>query len=489
MGSPVPEGSVRPLRILMATEYLPPYVSGIANRCKYLIRGYREEGHLVTVYGPVGTDCDKIAPSVRNIFYPAQRMFIFPPLDLLFQLIDITTPVPYDIAHIVGPLAFPFIPIMFLLWLRGVKVYVSYHVALQKYKNLYLGEWQFLGDILEFGYILVYYYPLVMFATVVGIPSGAADTFIFKLSNRIHFMKSGLDTDVYVPRANVLTDGEVSDAPSLLPQPSDPATIGSPVSTPKISRKRSHELATHRLSMSVPSSSSSMSVQSSASSENRGPHLVYVGRLAVEKNVQFLIEALNHPLLSNATLTIVGDGPWRRNLEDLARDTVGSHEVYSGPVMGEDPTHVLKTQHVSAAVLNSKKRVTFAGMIIDERTVARFYSNADVFVSASSSETFGFTVVEAMACGTPAVVVRSGSFPKVFGMINEWMFDEENTEDYARKVARVWSDGNVARKVARRIAVNDFSIKSSVKDLLRTYRLIVDGKEDELDKALKSKQL
>ena len=66
----------QPLRILVATEYLPPFISGIANRCKNLINGYRERGHQVTVYSCLGTDCDYVCPSLKNPFYKQQRFLI-----------------------------------------------------------------------------------------------------------------------------------------------------------------------------------------------------------------------------------------------------------------------------------------------------------------------------------------------------------------------------------------------------------------------------
>jgi hypothetical protein len=62
-----------PLRILFATEYLPPFVSGIANRCKNLINGYRKLGHHVTVFSVAGTECDVEVTSIPNPCYKAQR--------------------------------------------------------------------------------------------------------------------------------------------------------------------------------------------------------------------------------------------------------------------------------------------------------------------------------------------------------------------------------------------------------------------------------
>jgi hypothetical protein len=67
------EGDTRNLRILVATEYLPPYVSGIANRCRNLISGYRDAGCVVTVVSVEGTQCDMAGTSIANPFYSHQR--------------------------------------------------------------------------------------------------------------------------------------------------------------------------------------------------------------------------------------------------------------------------------------------------------------------------------------------------------------------------------------------------------------------------------
>jgi hypothetical protein len=64
-----------PLRILFATEYLPPFVSGISNRCKNWINGYRKEGHSVKVFSVAGSECDIVVPSIANPFYKHQRYF------------------------------------------------------------------------------------------------------------------------------------------------------------------------------------------------------------------------------------------------------------------------------------------------------------------------------------------------------------------------------------------------------------------------------
>ncbi|RHW18887.1 glycosyltransferase family 1 protein [Sphingomonas gilva] len=90
-----------------------------------------------------------------------------------------------------------------------------------------------------------------------------------------------------------------------------------------------------------------------------GPVQLYVGRVAVEKNIEAFLSG-RHP----GAKVVVGDGPARA---DLARRF--PQALFLGPLFGE--------------------------------ALARAYAAAGVFVFPSRTDTFGLVMIEAMACGTP----------------------------------------------------------------------------------------
>lgn len=90
-----------------------------------------------------------------------------------------------------------------------------------------------------------------------------------------------------------------------------------------------------------------------------GPVFLYVGRVAVEKNIEAFL-ALDLP----GSKLVVGGGP---QLEQLRRRFPGAH--FAGPQQGE--------------------------------ALARHYAAADVFVFPSLTDTFGLVVLEALASGLP----------------------------------------------------------------------------------------
>jgi len=106
------------------------------------------------------------------------------------------------------------------------------------------------------------------------------------------------------------------------------------------------------------------------------PLFLYAGRLAVEKNLGFLLRAFERLVEREpqAVLVIAGDGPTRRALEAQAASSgLGESVVFTG--------------------------------FLDQPRLIDLYKAADLFLFASKTETQGLVLVEAMAAGTPAVVL------------------------------------------------------------------------------------
>ena len=101
------------------------------------------------------------------------------------------------------------------------------------------------------------------------------------------------------------------------------------------------------------------------------PFLLCVARLEDYKGVQHVISAL--PELPEYDLLVAGDGPYRDTLEELAAE------------VGVDD------------------RVTFLGNVEHDRLPA-YCAGADAHVSLSSFESFGLTVAESLASGTPCIL-------------------------------------------------------------------------------------
>lgn len=134
------------------------------------------------------------------------------------------------------------------------------------------------------------------------------------------------------------------------------------------------------------------------------PLLLYVGRIAVEKELDVLVDAAN--LLNTRgvafRLAIVGDGPYREALE-------------------------------------AKKipNIIFPGYKKD-RELQQYYASADIFVFPSSTETYGNVILEAMASGLPVIAPYAGGVKEnLVDKSNGLVFLTGNPQDMADKMEQL----------------------------------------------------
>ncbi len=77
------------------------------------------------------------------------------------------------------------------------------------------------------------------------------------------------------------------------------------------------------------------------------------------------------------------------------------------------PVKGLEELHKIRRLLNSDESLEFISGVTDRREMARLYSEADILLAASRQESFGMTPIEAMACGTPAIVNNATALPEL----------------------------------------------------------------------------
>ncbi len=123
-----------------------------------------------------------------------------------------------------------------------------------------------------------------------------------------------------------------------------------------------------------------------------GPKLLlYVGRLAKEKNTAKLFKAfaiLNERAPNSFHLLVIGEGPQRKQLREL------------------------QAQH---------RNVSWIGYCAEPRELARYYWAADLFVHPGVQETFGLVALESQACGTPVVGIRGSAMDDlIFHDQSDW---------------------------------------------------------------------
>jgi glycosyltransferase involved in cell wall biosynthesis len=122
-----------------------------------------------------------------------------------------------------------------------------------------------------------------------------------------------------------------------------------------------------------------------------------------------------------------------------------------------------------AADLGVLERVVFTGFV-DEPGLRALYSAARVCVCPSMYEGFGFTVLEAMACGTPVVCSSTTSLPEVAGEA-ALFFDPDRPEEMAGQILRAFSDAALRESLIERgwLNVKRFSWAETARQTLAVY--------------------
>ncbi|MDJ0317794.1 glycosyltransferase [Arthrobacter antibioticus] len=143
---------------------------------------------------------------------------------------------------------------------------------------------------------------------------------------------------------------------------------------------------------------------------NPYPTVVFVGRLAEEKHIDVLIDAIAKTSRDlNLHLVVVGGG---------------------------EVKNALRAQ---AEKLGLSSLVTFTGLITDEE-LREVYLKADLFVMPGTAELQSLVTLEAMSASTPVVLANAMALPHlVENGVNGYLFTPNDSDDLAEKITTIMS--------------------------------------------------
>ncbi len=177
--------------------------------------------------------------------------------------------------------------------------------------------------------------------------------------------------------------------------------------------------------------------------------LLFVGRLAHEKNVLFLLDVMKELKQRHLDvhLLLVGDGP--------AKEEIRNYSIQTGV----------------------DRQITLAG-VVNRNDLPDYYQQADLFVFASLTETQGLVVLESLAASTPVVAIKKMGIANVLrDQDGALLIDEPDVKAFAQRVETLLTNASLYEEMKRRakeyVTLN-WSIESRVKEILESYKKAVD---------------
>ncbi len=179
--------------------------------------------------------------------------------------------------------------------------------------------------------------------------------------------------------------------------------------------------------------------------------ILFVGRLAEEKNIEFLItsEKELNKKYSNIKLLIVGDGPDKEKYELLSEK------------------------------INLQDKIIFTGKVSWD-DMPYYYHLANIFTSASKTETQGLTIIEAMASNVTPLCMRDEAFESMITEELNGLFFE-NEKEYQDKVIYLYENLDILNKFNKqaRIQAEQYSSKYYGEKVLEVYTRAIKEKQNE----------
>jgi len=178
-----------------------------------------------------------------------------------------------------------------------------------------------------------------------------------------------------------------------------------------------------------------------------------IGRLVSQKGFEYLINAARDvsKVVPNAYFLIIGDGPLRHRLQEIAES------------------------------FGISRNVIFTGY---RRDISRILGSLDIFVLSSLIEGFPNALMEAMACARPVIATMVGGVPELISQDeNGLLVYPSDSQALCVAIISLIKDGDKARmlgEAAKRLITEKFGIDNMAKETERLYRkvTVTSGKGD-----------
>lgn len=172
--------------------------------------------------------------------------------------------------------------------------------------------------------------------------------------------------------------------------------------------------------------------------------VLFAGRLTTQKGLQYLFKAIPRveKNFNGVRFYIVGDGPLKKHLQDLAKE------------------------------LNIAGKVVFLGEA-KHKDMVKFYSEADIVVLPSLSESFPNVMLEAMSMEKPIVATKVGVIPEVAThKENAILVEPGSCEQIAASIVDLLSSDSLRRWLgtnARKLVKEKYTWEAVAKQTLAIY--------------------
>lgn len=177
---------------------------------------------------------------------------------------------------------------------------------------------------------------------------------------------------------------------------------------------------------------------------------LFIGRLAQEKNVVFLLDVMKElsSKLPKLKMLIVGDGPDYQEYSDIIKNA------------------------------NLEDKIIMTGKVPWEK-VPYYYHLSDIFLTSSHTETQGLTVIEAMASGIVPICIEDESFRNtVIDGLNGRIFNDK--EECMSIIEELYNDKELVKRLSNQARINSdrFSSKYFAESVLDVYKRAIEHKNN-----------